>query len=188
MTEIVLYHHVLGQTPGFLEFADRWRGAGHTVHTPDLYDGATFGSVEAGAAHVEAIGFDEIVRRGAAAAASLPERIVYAGISLGVLPAQSLAQRRPGARGALLLESAVPPESFGGPWPSGVPVQLHAMADDELAEVPVMREVASQIDGAELFLYPGDGHLFTDRDTKTYDDAATTLLVRRTLDFLDRVG
>ncbi len=188
VTEILLFHHALGQTPGFLEFADRWRGAGHTVHTPDLYDGATFGSVDEGVAHAEAIGFDEIVRRGVAAAASLPERIVYAGVSLGVLPAQSLAQRRPGARGALLLESAVPPESFGEPWPAGVPVQLHAMADDELAEVPVMREVASQIEGAELFLYPGGDHLFTDRGTKAYDDAATTLLVRRTLDFLDRVG
>ncbi|SBT50023.1 Dienelactone hydrolase [Micromonospora narathiwatensis] len=188
MTEILLFHHALGQTPGFLEFADRWRGAGHTVHTPDLYEGATFESVEEGVAHAEGIGFGEIIRRGTAAAASLPERIVYAGVSLGVLPAQSLAQRRPGARGALLLESAVPPESFGGPWPAGVPAQLHAMADDELAEVPVMREVAGQIDAAELFLYPGGGHLFTDRGTKAYDEAATTLLLRRTLDFLDRVG
>ena len=46
MTEILLFHHALGLTPGITEFAGHLRGAGHTVHTPDLYDGHTFRTVE----------------------------------------------------------------------------------------------------------------------------------------------
>ena len=42
MTEILLFHHAQGQTPGFLAFADELRVAGHAVHAPDLYDGRTF--------------------------------------------------------------------------------------------------------------------------------------------------
>jgi hypothetical protein len=39
--------------------------------------------------------------------------VVYAGFSLGVLPAQSLAQTRSGALGALLFHSCVPVSEFG---------------------------------------------------------------------------
>jgi dienelactone hydrolase len=188
MVEILLFHHAQGQTPGFLALADRWRAAGHTVHTPDLYDGVTFGTVDEGVAHAESIGFGEIIRRGTAAAEGLPERLVYAGCSLGNLPAQSLTQTRPGALGALLLYGAVPPEEFDSPWPAGTPVQMHAMADDEWAEVPAMRAMAAELDGAELYLYPGAGHLFADAGGVDYDEPAAELLIGRTLDFLDRLG
>ncbi|MEV1289959.1 dienelactone hydrolase family protein [Micromonospora sp. NPDC049679] len=188
MTEILLFHHALGQTQGFLEFADQWRAAGHTVHAPDLYDGATFGTVDEGVAHAESIGFDEIVRRGAAVAATLPSRIVYAGFSLGAMPAQSLTQTRPGALGALLLYGAVPTASFPSPWPPATPMQMHAMASDEWAEVPVLEELAREISGAELFLYPGSGHLFADASSDDYDEQATALLMKRTLEFLERVS
>jgi dienelactone hydrolase len=188
MTETLLFHHAQGQTAGFLEFADQWRAAGHTVHAPDLYDGATFGTVDEGVAHAEFIGFDEIIRRATDIAATLPNRMVYAGFSLGAMPAQSLTQTRPGALGALLLQGAVPTASFSSPWPAGTPVQMHAMASDEWADVPVLEQLAREISGAELFLYPGSGHLFADTSSEDYDEQAAALLMQRTLEFLDRVG
>jgi dienelactone hydrolase len=102
MTEVVLFHHAQGLTPGVIAFADELRRAGHTVHTPDLFDGATFASIGEGMAYAERIGFPgEVLRRGARAAEGLAAGLVYAGFSLGVLPAQYLAQTRPGAPGAL---------------------------------------------------------------------------------------
>jgi dienelactone hydrolase len=188
MTETLLLHHAQGQTQGFLAFADQWQAAGHTVHTPDLYDGATFRTVEEGVAHAEAVGFDEFIRRATAVAATLPSRIVYAGFSLGALPAQSLTQTRPGALGALLLHGAVPTANFPSPWPPGTPVQMHAMVSDEWAEVHVLEALAREISDAELFLYPGAGHLFADACSDDYDEQAAALLMRRTLEFLDRLG
>ena len=122
MAEVALFHHALGLTPGVVAFADELRRAGHAVHTPDLFEGRTFGSIEAGMAHAEEIGFPgEVIERGTRAVEGLPAGLVYAGFSLGVLPAQKLAQTRPGARGALLFYSCVPVSVFGS-WPDGVPV------------------------------------------------------------------
>src|SRR4029077_5556171 len=130
MTNVLLFHHAQGQTPGFLSFADDVRQAGHTVHTPDLYDARTFDDLDEGVGYAQQVGFGEILKRGEAAAVDLPSDIVYAGFSLGGMPAQSLAQQRPGARGALLFHSCIPPSEFGGPWPQGVPVQIHMMDAD----------------------------------------------------------
>src|SRR2546423_391534 len=117
MAEVLLFHHALGQTEGFVAFADELRRAGHAVHTPDLFDGRTFASIDEGMAYAEKVGFpDEIIERGSRAAQELPNELVYAGFSLGVVPAQKLAQTRAGARGALLFYSCVPTEFFG-PWP-----------------------------------------------------------------------
>ncbi|MDT7732714.1 MAG: hypothetical protein QOK45_2967, partial [Mycobacterium sp.] len=107
MAEVLLFHHAQGRTPGFLAFADQLREAGHTVHTPDLYDGRSFSSLEEGVGYAEEVGFGEIIEAGSRIADELPNEIVYAGFSLGVLPAQKLAQTRPGARGALLFHSCV---------------------------------------------------------------------------------
>ena len=133
MAEIVLFHHAQGQTLGFSAFADQLRAAGHTVHTPDLYDGKTFAALDDGVGYAQEVGFDTIVERGRLAAESLPNELVYAGFSLGVMPAQMLAQTRPGAKGALLLSAALPTSEFGGSWPQGVPLQIHMMEDDEWA-------------------------------------------------------
>ena len=108
MAEVLLFHHAQGLTSGVLAFADELRGAGHTVHTPDLYDGHTFESLDEGLGYAKEIGFGEVFERGVKAAESLPAELVYAGFSLGVMPAQALAQTRAGARGALLFYSAVP--------------------------------------------------------------------------------
>ena len=190
MAEVLLFHHAQGQTPGFHAFADELREAGHTVHAPDLFEGRTFGSIDEGLAYAGDVGFGEIVEKGVRAADGLPNELVYAGFSLGVMPAQELAQTRPGAKGALLFSAALPASEFGGAWPPGVPLQIHMMEDDEWAEedLPAARELVETSDGAELFLYPGDRHLFADSSLPDYDEGAATLLERRVLAFLERIG
>jgi dienelactone hydrolase len=158
------------------------------VHTPDLYDGQTFASVEDGVAHARKVGSEVIIKRGRLAAEALPNEIVYAGFSLGVMPAQMLAQTRPGARGALLLHSCVPTSEFGRPWPQGVPLQIHTMAADAWGDVDVARHLVETIEAAELFLYPGDRHLFTDSSLPDYDGRAATLLMQRVLSFLQALS
>jgi dienelactone hydrolase len=189
MAEIVLFHHALGQTPGVLAFADELREAGHVVHTPDLFEGKTFSDVNEGVQHAgRELGFDTVRERGRAAAEDLPSEIVYAGFSLGGMPAQELAQTRPGAQGALLFHSAIPASEFGGAWPEGVPLQIHMMENDPWAEedIPAAQDLAEN-EGAELFLYPGNAHLFADSSTADYEREAAALLMERTLAFLDRV-
>ncbi|MEP9364059.1 dienelactone hydrolase family protein [Nocardioides sp. CN2-186] len=188
MTEILLFHHAQGLTPGITALADRIREAGHTVHTPDLYDGHTFDSLDDGLAHAREVGFDVVVRRGVQAADGLPSEIVYAGVSLGVMAAQQLAQTRPGAVGGLFLESFVPPSEFGS-WPDGVPAQIHGMDADPFfagdGDIDAARAFAAESADAELFVYPGDVHLFTDSSLASYSPEQTDLLVERVLAFLD---
>ena len=190
MTEILLFHHAQGLTPGVVAFADDLRAAGHDVHTPDLYDGKTFDDLDDGVGYAKQVGFDTILERGRLAAEGLPNELVYAGFSLGVMPAQSLAQTRRGAKGAVFFSAAMPASEFGGPWPSGVPLQIHMMEDDEWVDedLPAARELVETVDDAELFVYPGDRHLIADSSLPDYDEAAATLLEKRALSFLDRVG
>ncbi|MEI1252901.1 dienelactone hydrolase family protein [Rhizobium aouanii] len=193
MAEILLFHHAQGLTPGVRSFADDIRAAGHIVHTPDLFDGRTFPSIEAGIAYIGEIGFDAMRERGVRLADDLPAGLVYAGFSFGVLPAQKLAQTRPGARGALLFYSCLPisGEWAFGPWPAGVPVQIHGMDNDPIfvgeGDIDAAREIVEKVEDAELFLYPGDQHYFADSSLPSYDADATALLTLRVLEFLNRV-
>ena len=189
MAEVLLFHHAQGQTAGFHAFADELRRAGHTVHTPDLFDGRTFGSIDEGLAYVTELGgFGEVIERGVLAAEELSHDLVYAGFSLGVVPAQKLAQTRPGARGALFFYSCIPTSEFGTSWPAHVPVQIHGMDADPIfvgeGDVEAARELVESSASAELFLYPGDQHYFADSSLPSYDADATTLLTQRVLDFL----
>jgi dienelactone hydrolase len=189
MAEILLFHHALGQTDGVVAFADELRAAGHVVHTPDLYEGKTFTDVNDGVQHAaKELGFDTVRERGRAASEGLPDQIVYAGFSLGAMPAQELAQTRPGAQGALLFHSAIPASEFGSDWPEDVPLQIHIMENDPWAgeDIPAARELAENED-AELFLYPGNVHLFADNSTSDYDADASALLRERVIAFLNRV-
>ena len=192
MTDVLLFHHAQGLTAGCHSFADELRAAGHVVHTPDLYDGRTFPELTEGVAHAQQIGFDTILERGRLAAAGLPGDLVYAGFSLGVMPAQLLAQTRPGAKGALLFSGCVPPAEFGSAWPKGVPVQIHGMDADETfvdeGDLDAARELVAAVQRAELFLYPGDKHLFADNSLSDYDADAAALLRQRVLGFLDAVA
>jgi dienelactone hydrolase len=190
MATVLLFHHAQGRTTGILTFADDLRAAGHAVHAPDLYDGRTFRDLKEGVAYAERVGFPEIIRRGSEAAKELPADVVYAGFSLGVLPAQALAQTRPGARGALLFHGCVSPSEFGTSWPEAVPLQIHMMDADQWTEEDkaAAEALVEKVPTAELFLYPGSGHLFADPSSGDYNQEAAVLLKQRTLAFLDRVG
>jgi dienelactone hydrolase len=190
MAEILLFHHAQGLTEGVRSFADDLRAAGHVVHAPDLYDGNTFTDLDEGVGYAREVGFDTIGERGRLAAEGLPNEIVYAGFSLGAMPAQELAQTRPGAKGAVLFHGCIPPEEFGSPWPQGVPLQIHLMEADEWAlegDLDAARELDETVESAELFLYPGDRHLFTDNSLPVYDESATTLVKQRVVSFLDDI-
>ena len=188
MAEILLYHHAQGLTAGVRAFAETLRGAGHTVHLPDLYDGHTFDTLDAGLGHAREVGFGALLERGRAVADGLPADLVYAGFSLGVMPAQALAQTRPGARGALLFEACLPPTEFAERWPDDVPVQIHGMDADPIfageGDLDAARELVASTENAELFLYPGNQHLFADRSLATYSESAAALMTERVLSFL----
>jgi dienelactone hydrolase len=193
MAEVLLFHHAQGLTPGVSAFADHLRYAGHIVHTPDLLDGRTFQSIDDGLAYINEIGLDEMRERGVRLADELPFELVYAGFSFGVLSAQKLAQTRPGARGALLFYSCLPisGEWSFGPWPDGIPVQIHGMDEDPVfvgeGDVDAAREIVEKVADATLFLYPGDQHYFADSSLPSYNPEATALLTKRVLEFLNRV-
>ncbi|MCB0089054.1 MAG: dienelactone hydrolase family protein [Caldilineaceae bacterium] len=188
MAEILLFHHAQGLTPGVEAFAEELRQAGHTVHVPDLFEGRTFDDLEQGMQFVHQLGFGEIMERGARAAEGLPADLVYAGFSLGVVPAQMLAQTRPGARGALFFYSCVPVAEFGPSWPKDVPVQVHGMDADPFfvgeGDIEAARALIAQAEQGELFLYPGDQHYFADSSLPSYDAEASALLLQRVLAFL----
>jgi len=188
MAEVILYHHAQGLTSGIVSFADTLRRAGHIVHTPDLFDGRTFDDIETGVGFAKQIGFGEVWARAEQAADGVSAEIVYAGFSLGVVPAQKLAQTRPGARGALLFHSALPVSEFGPAWPQGVPLQIHAMDGDPFfvseGDIDAARALVEEADEADMFLYPGDQHLFADSSLPSYDAEATALLMERVLHFL----
>jgi dienelactone hydrolase len=190
VADVVLFHSALGLTEGVRIFADRLRAGGHRVTVPDLFEGRTFGSLEDGVAHAEALGTPVIAERGAAAAADLPEGLVAAGFSLGVLPAQKVAQTRAGARGALLYASAVPAAVFSPSWPAGVGLQMHLVEKDPWAEedLPAAEELAATVAGAELFRYPGSGHLVCEQGFADYDEQICRQILERSLAFLERVG
>ncbi|HET6938643.1 MAG TPA: dienelactone hydrolase family protein [Nocardioides sp.] len=193
MADVLLFHHIQGLTPGVVGLADTLRAAGHTVHTPDLYGGRTFDSIEAGAGYAQGDGAPDFDKLADEAAAALPAGLVYAGISSGVMQAQRLAQTRPGAAGAILMESCLPISGDWaiGPWPEGVPVQIHGMDADEFfageGDVDAAREIVETVPDAELFLYEGDRHLFEDSSLPSYDAEATGELEKRVLEFLGRV-
>ena len=193
MTDVILFHHAQGLTPGVRQFGDELRAAGHRVTVPDLYAGRTFATVAEGVAHAREIGFDTVLERGRQAVEGLPEELVYAGFSLGVMPAQMLAQTRPGARGALFFHGCLPISEFGdGTWPPGVQLQIHAMDRDPYfvgeGDVEAARELVAKVHGSRLFLYPGDQHLFTDSSLPAYDPVASGLLKQRVLAFLALLG
>ena len=194
MTEILLFHHIQGLTPGMTAFADDLRAAGHTVHAPDFFGGRTFETILDGAAFVNEDGHSDFTALADAAAGGLTADLVYLGFSFGVMEAQRLAQTRAGARGAVLVDACVPVTGDWafGPWPDGVPVQIHGMDHDEFfageGDLDAARGIVEAVGpSAELFLYPGDQHLFADRSLPSYEPDAARLLLERALAFLDRL-
>ena len=197
MAEVVLFHSVLGLSLGVFSAAERLRAAGHTIHTPDFFDGEVFDDLEEGMRKEEALGFQEIARRARDSVAGLPERLVFCGFSLGAVHAEALAASRPGALGAVLMAGAVPVEAleeyFGiERWPEGVPVQVHYAEDDPWVEaeeevVPLGEAVRGAGAAFEAHSYPGSGHLFFEPGVPEYDLASSEEMWERVLDFLDRI-
>jgi len=196
MAEVVLFHHVQGLTDGVRAFAEGLRAGGHTVHTPDLFEGERPATISDGIAFTRGVGDDVLGERAERAIADLPAGLVYAGFSFGGGTAQRLAQTRPGARGALLYESCVSltAEWSFGPWPDRVPVQIHGMEKDPFfgleGDLDAARELVASIgpQWGELFVYPGEAHLFTDSSLPSYDPDATALVLQHSRAFLDRIG
>jgi dienelactone hydrolase len=192
MAEVVLFHHAQGLTDGIDAFANQLRAAKHTVHTPDLFEGRTFPTLEGGIDYARSAGFDTILERGVAAAEALRPDLVYAGFSMGVMPAQKLAQTRGGTRGALLIDACIPVTEFADRWPADVPVQVHGMDADPLfateGDLDAARDLVDTAEQAELFLYRGSVHLFADSSLPVYDQGAAELMTRRVLDFLSGLG
>ena len=193
MADIVVFHHAQGLTPGVVDFADGRRCAGHTVRTPDLFEGRTFDTVDQGVGHAHQIGFDTVIDRGAQAVDGLQAGLIYAGFSLRVLLALALAltlTSRPGARAALLFHARVSVYEFGTSWPDDLAVQVHALQADPFfvngGDLDAVRALVDQAADAELFLYPGDLHLFADSSLPSFDAAASALLTQRVLTFLAR--
>lgn len=184
--DVLLFHHALGLTDGVKAFADDLRRAGDRVVTPDLYDGKVHDSIEAGVVHAQEVGFETIIERGVRSADGLGDRLVAIGFSLGVLPAQKLAETRPGVLGAVLCHSAVPSDTFADRWPEGVALQLHFCQDDPWAaeDLDAAKAIAEE-SGGELFLYAGSRHLVADASFSDYDPDIAAQILARTLAFLD---
>ncbi len=190
--EVVLFHSALGLRPGVGEFADQLRAAGHTVHTPDSFDGDVFDDLEEGIRKRDEIGIPELIARAQASVAGLPPEFVFAGLSMGTGAAELMAASRPGARGAILMHGALAPADIGiEEWPR-VPVQVHYAEDDAFVAVDDVSALNAAVESAgvqaEVHVYSGVGHLFEDSALAGHDPTASKLMVERVLRFLERVG
>lgn len=180
-THVVLFHSALGLTKSVRSFADQLRDDGHTVITPDLYDGQVFDNLDDGSKKRDELGIPELLRRANSAVEGLHADCVYAGFSMGAAAAQAVTIAKPGARGVILMHGAVPLQMLGVErWPD-VPTQIHVSESDPLVDQPALTRFA--VDSkAELFKYPGNAHLFAD------ESASAKLMLERVRNFVKRVA
>lgn len=188
MTDIVLFHSVLGVRPGVSEAADRLRTEGHDVVVVDQYDGRVFDDYDEASEFAGSIGYPTLMGLAEQAVSDLPDGFVAAGFSNGGGMAEFVATRRP-VRGVLMLSGALDLAMIGvEAWPHGVPAQVHYTIDDPFRSQAGIDAVAAQVNEAgasiEIFDYPGAGHLFTDPSLPNEFDAdAAELLWSRVLPF-----
>ncbi|MGW3965007.1 dienelactone hydrolase family protein [Amycolatopsis sp. NPDC005003] len=187
MTDIVVFHSVLGLRPVELGFAGRLRAAGHRVATPDLYAGRTASTLEEGFALKDAVGWETITGRALDAVRDLPAETVLVGVSMGAGVVQTVLPHRPGTAGVLMVHAvgALPAEVR-----AGLPVQVHVADPDPIAppaQVAAWREAAARSGAdARVYTYPGIGHFYTDERGPEYDAAAAALTWDRVEEFLSR--
>jgi dienelactone hydrolase len=188
MATLVLFHSALGLRPAVGRFADRLRAHGHEVRTPDLYDGRVFDDLDEGVAFRDELGVPTLMQRAVDAVTDLPGDIHYAGMSMGVAPAQLLAATRPGASGAFLIHGGLPLELFGlDRWPPSVPVQLHVSPEDPWVDQAGLDALVATLPPAArtVVWYSGTGHLFTDDGSEEHDASATDRVLAAAATFLE---
>ncbi|WP_062290269.1 dienelactone hydrolase family protein [Demequina phytophila] len=184
MVEVILFHHAGGLTDGVLAFASALRDAGHTVHTPDLFEGHRFDDVADGVAFAQSHPPGTMARRAAEAIADLPTHAVYGGMSMGAARAAESVLERPGARGAFFLYGAIAPSWWDAEWPAGVPSQAHVNAGDPWREVEAEEEYVAAVPDGELFVYEGRGHLFAEPGHPDHDADSAAMALDRVLALL----
>lgn len=188
MTDIALFHSVLGVRAGVSEAADRLRTEGHDVVVVDQYDGRVFDDYEEASEFAESIGYPTLMEIAEEAVSGMPDGFVVAGFSNGGGMAEFVATRRP-VRGVLMLSGALDLAMIGvETWPNGVPAQIHYTVDDPFRSQAEIDAVATVVNDAgasmEIFDYAGAGHLFTDPSLPNeFDAQATELLWSRVLPF-----
>ncbi len=188
MTDIALFHSVLGVRPGIGDAADRLRAAGHDVVVVDQYGGRVFDDYEEAGDFAESIGYPTLMRLAEEAVQGVPDGFIAAGFSIGGGMAEFVATRRP-VRGVVMLSGALDLTRLDADaWPAGVPAQIHYTTHDPFRNQAGIDAVAAQVRAAgasvDIFDYPGAGHLFTDPSRMTeYDADAADLLWSRVLPF-----
>jgi dienelactone hydrolase len=188
MAEIVLFHHAGGLMPGVLDLAEKLRVVGHTVHTPDLFEGHTFDDVNDGVAWAQGIGQEVFADRAKAFVRTVPsEELVYGGLSMGCARAAEQVLFRQGALAAFFLYGAIDPAWWNKRWPADVPAEAHLTESDPWRELEAEEGFKARIPRHELFTYPGQGHLFMEPDHPDYDEELAHIVTSSLIDFLDEV-
>ncbi|MET0741578.1 MAG: dienelactone hydrolase family protein [Candidatus Nanopelagicales bacterium] len=190
MTQIALFHSVLGVRPGVLDARDRLTAAGHNVTVIDHYDGRVFDTYDDGFAYLKEIGGPEVLtQRTLEAVAGLPDGLATVGFSNGAAAAALVATQRSVSR-VVLISGPIPMEMLGTHvWPATTPIQAHAVDEDPFDDRETLESFAADLRSAgaqlEMLWYHGKGHLFTDPSLPAeYDAEATELLWERALRFL----
>lgn len=182
MAHVVLFHHVRGLTPGVVSLAEALQEAGHTVTTPDLFNGETFTDLSAGLAWVQRLGDEELLDRVDRACQDLPADCVYAGLSYGVFAAQHLVQTRSGAKGGLFLHSFFPPGDIAGTWPTSCPVHVYATDQDPFfvgdGDLQIAQAWQETNPNLTINLYRGKGHLVMEPESDDYDAKLSAAITR----------
>jgi dienelactone hydrolase len=185
MASIILFHSALGLTTGTKKFADTLARDGHTVLTPDLFDGETFETLEEGVKKRDALGIPELIQRAVKSVERAPAASIYIGFSMGAAAAQFLAATRVGAQGVVLMHAVLPLAAIGmSRWPD-VPIQIHSSSEDQWVDWAVLEAVA-EATSAQVFRYPGRAHLFVDESSSDYVPEHAKVLIARVRDFVKR--
>ncbi|HET9181598.1 MAG TPA: dienelactone hydrolase family protein [Candidatus Angelobacter sp.] len=189
---VVLFHSAYGLRPAVHDFADTLRSAGHTVVTPDLYDGEVFAERTDAIRKIQDLGFDAILERARASVAALPSQLVFAGFSNGGACAELLAATRPGARGAVLMHAPLMIRDLGyAAWPEHIPVQVHFSDKDPIKNQAVIEKLADKVRASgsrfEQFDYDAPGHLFADPAFPAYSAIATEAMTKHVIEFLGAI-
>lgn len=188
MAEIVLFHHACGLTGGVREVAETLSSAGHTVHTPDLFEGMKFTNPLDGMTWASSIGFPNLTRRAREYVDTLgTTELVYGGLGIGANRVAEQVIHRPGALAGFFLYSVFDPGRWQKRWPADVPAQAHLCEDDPWREPGIEAAFKARIPHAEVLTYPGESHLFAEIGQPDYSPDLARIVMSSVVDFLDEL-